>query len=251
MITNRSPSIDIPISTLNDTGLCDEFLKLCTWLEAKMACIPMIKQLSNIWPSSLSAWDYTDAYIFASAQNYPRMQKNGHGQTEIMFHDDVFPEPVSTIRLGRLYNIPAILPAALYHLSRIDSSSDYNKMHTEPTRSDMDSQQRLSAGLRSARWALLTPKDHQVLAAFKEYVQSCLTKLAAESSPHVLCRSGMERTYLDICRSSVETRDVLRELKLGFYKPHRICNSCIIHGRKVTSSMRRDIWDQLAVILGL
>lgn len=212
----------------------------------------MITRLCSIWPSTLSGWDITDAYIFASAQKFPRMGENSHGQTMQLFHDDMFPEPASSIRLGRLYNILSIiLPAALYHLSRIDPASDYYKMHMEPTRSDVDSQQRLNAGLRSARWALLTTEDHCALASFKDYVQICLNKLIAEPPPHFACKSGMEGTFLDIVRSSMATRDVLRELKLGFDNPQPICSSCITHGRRVTSSMRKDIWDQLTVILGL
>jgi len=211
----------------------------------------MVKRLYNIWPPTLSAWDSTDAYIFASAQEYPRMGENSHGMTMRLFHDDAFPEPVSAICLGRLYDILNILPAALYHLSRIDPSSDYDKMHMEPTRSDTDSQQRLNAGLRSARWAFLTIKDHYALAGFKDYVQHCLTKLMAESTPHLTCQSGMEKVYLDIVRSSMATRDVLRELKIGFDEPRHICGSCIMHGKRVTSSMRMDIWAQLGVVLGL
>lgn len=252
MIANRSTSTELPIRILNDTGLCDGFFRLCSVLNARATCTPMVKRLYSIWPSTLSAWDNTDAYIYTSAQKYPRMEKNCYGQTMMLFHDDIFPEPVSAIRLGRLYNIlRIILPAALYHLSRIDPSSDYYKMHTEPTRSDVDSQQRLNAGLRSARWTLLAPNDHYALAAFKDYVQSCLNKLIAEQSLHLACKSRMEETYLGIVQSSMATRDVLRELKLGFNEPHSICSSCMMHGKKVTSSMRKDIWDQLAVILGL
>lgn len=210
----------------------------------------MLKRLYSVWPSTLSAWDMTEAYIFASTHKYPGTGVNNHDQSMILFHDDMFPEPVSAIRLGRSYDLN-ILPAALYNLSRIDPSSDYYKMYMEPTRSDIDSQQRLNAGLRSARWTLLTSEEHYALAGFKDYVQSCLTKLMAESSPHLICKSGMERTYWRIVRSSMATRDVLRELKIGFDEPRHICSSCVLHGRRVTSSMREDIWDQLAVVLEL
>ena len=167
----------------------------------------------------------------------------------MLFHDDMFPEPVSAINLGRSYNIPNILPAALYHLSRIKLSSDYYQMHTEPTRSNADSQQRLHAGLRSARWELLTAEDHCALTELKDYIQNCLTKLMAESSPHLVCKAGMERAYSEIVRSSMATRDILRQLKIGFNVPHYICSVCLMQGKMVTSSMRKDIWDQLAVIL--
>jgi hypothetical protein len=250
--TNCSVSTEAPIRILTDTDLCDEFFKLCSRLNAITTCTPMIKRLYSIWPSTLTAWDKTDAYISDSAQKYPGMAENPHGHNMMLYHDDFFPEPASAIRLGRSYNILGIiLPAASYHLSRIDPSSDYYKMHTEPARSDVDSQQRLNAGLRSARWSLLTPQDHHALATFKDYVQNCLSKLIAEPSPHLACKSRMEEIYLDIVRSSMATRDVLRELKLGFDEPQRICSSCITHGRRVTSSMRQDIWDKLAIVLGL
>ncbi|KAF8808824.1 hypothetical protein BYT27DRAFT_7337537 [Phlegmacium glaucopus] len=246
-----NPYADIPIQILNDIDLCDGFLKLCEEFKARSICTPLLKRLYSIWPETLSAWDNTEAYIFASAQEYPKMKENSHGETKMIFHDDMFPEPASAIRLGQLYNISNICIAALYHLSRIDPSSDYFKMHTAPTRSDVDSQRRLNAGLRSARWALLTTQDHAALSSLKDYIQSCLTRLMAESTSHVICQSGMEQTYSDIVRSSMATRDVLRVLKVGFDEPHRICSSCMAKGRKVTSSMRMDIWDQIPVILGL
>ena len=206
-------------------------------------------RLNTTWPSTLLCWDSLDAHVLASAQDYPKMGAGSQGKNMTLFLDDVFPEPVSAINLGRSYNIPNILPAALYHLSRIELTSDYYQMHTEPTRSNPDSQQRLHAGLRSARWELLTAEDHCVLAKLKDYIQNCLIKLMAETSPHLACKPGMEGAYSDIVQSSMESHDILRQLKIGFDVPHYICTVCLTKGKMVTSSMRKDIWNQLAVIL--
>ena len=85
----------------------------------------------------LSAWDSTDAYIFASAQKYPRT---------MVFHDDMFPaEPVLLYVFGQFlasfsqphYKLPPRPPC--FRLLLITDG--------KPTRSDVDSQQRLNIGL--------------------------------------------------------------------------------------------------------
>lgn len=67
----------------------------------------------SAWPQSLKDWDDTEQRFESMTANHTSKQIAAGVYTE-----DHFPESASAIRLARDVDIPDILPAAFYHLSR-------------------------------------------------------------------------------------------------------------------------------------
>jgi hypothetical protein len=141
----------------------------------------MVKRRYSIRPSTLSAWDSTDGYIFAFAEKYPRMGENRHGRYMIgVSRRYVSGTPFCyTSESWSIFSL--ILLAALYHL---DPSSDYLLIAQ---------QRQNNTGLRRPFFLPVGSSDLQrspQLGSFKDYVQSCLNQLIATSFPrHVECCS--------------------------------------------------------------
>ncbi|EIM82193.1 uncharacterized protein STEHIDRAFT_23738, partial [Stereum hirsutum FP-91666 SS1] len=114
----------------------------------------IIERLESDWPQSLADWRRLEAEIEV-------MGSDGWAHVEdpdTMVHlhlDRRLPEPASAIRLAQEYNIPSILPAAYYQLSRLTVEYD-----TESVEQDAEAFV-MTHGIvqRTAQWSLLEGRD--------------------------------------------------------------------------------------------
>ncbi|KII94921.1 hypothetical protein PLICRDRAFT_67581, partial [Plicaturopsis crispa FD-325 SS-3] len=106
----------------------------------------IVDLIKSDWPASLTQWDRLETEIDSLCSEH---SEKYDGKIDGLYLDDILPEPVSAIRLAMDFNITNILPAAYYHLSRIDIDSDWT---TSRQTALMDDQ-------RTARWKLLRAED--------------------------------------------------------------------------------------------
>lgn len=81
----------------------------------------IVDRLENDWPQTVLAWERLESEISTMGDQEEALPYVGPSLTL----DDALPEPATAIRLARDCNIPSILPAAFYHLSRLSLSDDW------------------------------------------------------------------------------------------------------------------------------
>ncbi|KAF8152387.1 hypothetical protein B0H34DRAFT_114928 [Crassisporium funariophilum] len=183
-----------------------------------------------------------------------------HTGTRLLFADDLFPDPVGALHLARKCGgtLLSISGAALYRLSCIDPTSDWDALHTEPRRSSVESQQRLNAGLRSARWGVLGAVGWRALVALQDFLRACTLKLLRipnRCSP--MCDEGMREAWGAVVQRALVGRDLLFALEEGIegfdglVGRGSVCAACAGSAREVARKMRERIWAELWVVLGI
>ncbi|KAA1474143.1 hypothetical protein DENSPDRAFT_315341 [Dentipellis sp. KUC8613] len=109
----------------------------------------IVKRLEDDWPRSLLQWDSLEADIAGRLESY-----RAHGLAGCELEDD-FPEPGSAIEVARQCNIPSILPAAFYNLSRLSIEFDWDNVRDPYS----DPPEDWYSGTRSARWSCIARED--------------------------------------------------------------------------------------------
>ncbi|EPQ50720.1 hypothetical protein GLOTRDRAFT_50178, partial [Gloeophyllum trabeum ATCC 11539] len=104
-------------------SIVDPILSIATKYEIRVLREPIIKQLTEDWPTTLKAWDVLEKEIAV-------MLKAAYDDPVVFIMDDHLPEPVSAIRLAYKCGVPTILPAAFYHLSRLPMRWDRTELKT-------------------------------------------------------------------------------------------------------------------------
>ncbi|KAF8897751.1 hypothetical protein BD779DRAFT_1388659, partial [Infundibulicybe gibba] len=120
----------------------------------------IIDQVEGDWPQSLSAWDRS-----ISAVEETQHESEDH----LSYLDDMFPEPASAVRLALDFDIPKILPAALYRLHTIRPSCDWERYRLPELEQNAGA---LLQGERTAKWHLLEKTHFMQLLHFKEYLET-------------------------------------------------------------------------------
>ncbi|KIJ53541.1 hypothetical protein M422DRAFT_241776 [Sphaerobolus stellatus SS14] len=125
-------------------------LLLATKYEVDTLRNRIIALLEVDWPTTLEEWDGNEAEM---KRMLVTLEQAGNGDTL----SEHWPEPASCIRLANLCNVPSLLPAAYYDLSRIAFDADINDDDfeedslMEPAPIDYD--------YRSAAFGLLSAKE--------------------------------------------------------------------------------------------
>ncbi|KDQ49678.1 hypothetical protein JAAARDRAFT_143067 [Jaapia argillacea MUCL 33604] len=123
-------------------------LKLATKYQIEHLRSRIVKHIEADWPSTLSDWDVLEDHIESMKRR---------NRTSDPIFDAQLPEPAAAIRLARECDIPGILPAAFYHLSRIHPEMDWDECRSVTVPLELLSN--LRKGERSARWDLLDKRD--------------------------------------------------------------------------------------------
>lgn len=157
--------------------------------------------------------------------------------------DEILPEPASAIRLARDCDIPSILPAAFYHLSRLGIEHEWDRARRTPGEYTEFSQY-YGPKQRTAHWSLLDGDDmRRVLrgkANMRKYARlSGLTRtcggpgdtnagpgtcefLVDGSFASDLWQRLMKYAESDIVKG-------LKDLTQEVYSPdHQVCWSCLV-----------------------
>ncbi|KAH7924483.1 hypothetical protein BV22DRAFT_1035082 [Leucogyrophana mollusca] len=160
----------------------------------------LVKHFRADWPQSLQEWDALEEEIGLRLNQFQLADINT--EFDINYVDDVFPEPASAIRLARELDIPEILPAAFYQLSRLDVTHDRDRWADYTGYDDFYTS--LREGERSAHWSLLTSEEliHVFLGreGLQRFAQSLQWKFR-----HVACTKCCSGPIQDFFDSSSGT----------------------------------------------
>ncbi|KAH7908971.1 hypothetical protein BJ138DRAFT_1011784 [Hygrophoropsis aurantiaca] len=201
--------------------------------------------LQGDWPQTLAEWDLAEAE-FSSMDALSSQDGNEALRASYMHLDDWYPEPVSAIRIARECDLPSILPAAFYHLSRLSAVNDnLGQRQQGPPQ--------FVPGRRSARWDDLSAKDLLCLIKGRENIAQ--TDLNLTFSDDCGCGGrdpciGLKNCGLveDINRERARTPDVLALLRSYADLPdygERICAQCCAFMKSRLRKARRVLWVQL------
>jgi hypothetical protein len=164
---------------------------------------------------------------------------------------ELLPEPASAIRLARECNIPTILPAAFYHLSRLSiDDNNWGKIQ-QPSEA-------VKTGL-AAEWSLLTADDLRCLLRGKaklkrapgellrlryheeEWTEVCSAERSWELLKEIeeTCIKSLD--VLDVCRGYIERTDY----------GDGICYLCRSNLRQDLAAFRHALWTELSDFFSL
>lgn len=219
-------------------------LGLSTKYKLDILRVQLIQQLELEWPKSLKDWDRVDMCRDALIQ--------AAGDEHV---DDwpmqLLPEAATSVHLGEQFDVPAILPAAYYDLSRCATTSHW---------SDQLRYSSYDLKWKGARWDVLSASEllklhrlRDVLVAFDRGCNS--TRCESTSSACAgggMCNSGFEEEvgkYMD-------DRDILRSLRLlhdhltrwdeGSDHVKLICRGCVKHYATLIQMSRNRLWDEIS-----
>lgn len=203
----------------------------------------IVERLESDWPQTILSWDTLEGEIERTTEH-----SNVHWYT-----DDRFPEPASAIRLARDFNIPSILPAAFYQLSRLNIADDHARQRKEDN-SLYDPSFNIA---RTARWDLLSGDD--LLCVMRG--QEKLRKVVRQFVPPLLCGKTDFSQLCDISKvlnelsrehGAATTTDVLehfRQITIHYRKEYgterNICDPCEDVADELLGSIREKIWKKL------
>ncbi|KDQ58242.1 hypothetical protein JAAARDRAFT_57970 [Jaapia argillacea MUCL 33604] len=217
----------------------------------------IVRQLEADWPQTLADWDRLEKEV--RFVHYEEHGKDSAGQVDGLYLDDRFPEPASAIRLAQECDVPNILPAAFYHLSRIDLDADWDRYRSEGDKIRKEEYHRaLGYGCQTARWGLLKPEDLMKLCRVRDQVREqaylshtgawdrlecCVeecwqarTKYAWEAKEEMFLSKDPLMDLRKYCRE-----EVLVKLKL--------CRGCSQAVKDILTHRRSKVWERLQACL--
>ncbi|EPQ50717.1 hypothetical protein GLOTRDRAFT_50102 [Gloeophyllum trabeum ATCC 11539] len=225
----------------NTPALVRPVLSIATKYEIDTVRIHVVDRLMEDWPTRQKGWyDKHNTYI-----------------------DDHLPEPASAIQLAKTFGIPAILPAAFYHLSRL--SVGYGLDGSKSTRVQMAV---LAAGMRTAKWKSLQADDYYSLLHGRTNLKaSASSSILGWNPPHheldsesdspadadsdheKLCSLEVrDKHYVDLRHAIYESDDALQVLKTRAEQgpfPRKLCWRCRNFARLQLAELRENLWKRL------
>ncbi|TFY80791.1 hypothetical protein EWM64_g3228 [Hericium alpestre] len=220
----------------------------------------IIQKLEEDWPRTLSEWDEIEHYAEGKAKTC--VQDVQWDRTCDDFPDLHLPEAASAINLSHACNVPNILPAAFYHLSRISILHDWDRTHVALEDNGIPDYSDLVNGARTARWNLLSKEDFICLLTGRERLKDAINvKVWTEHNAHVThphpnedyggCKSKYWSKVWDVVeRACRESSDVLKTLRdvvdiLQSSGNPALCYSCEHGIKKGIDEVRNEIWNGL------
>ncbi|KAI0315221.1 hypothetical protein OF83DRAFT_1062495 [Amylostereum chailletii] len=205
--------------------------------------------LLHAWPTSLLQWDHRSQHMPSTYSEEAR--------------DTALPHPIAIINLARRGDIPELLPAAFYDLSRQPPSvcamgfSDVNDCtHHRLSSSDLVL---LFQGREAASRFLST----FIVQAIEARVPSpnCLNAHVDASASRVhRCQKAFQRRAHDIvndatCGHAADPLSMLKEVVRTRAEPgelrFRLCVICATELERVVEGARQILWDRLPVWFGV
>jgi len=209
------------------------------------------------WPQSLWQWDRLEAEIHSMVQTWP--EEHGLYIPNVDNIDDILPEPASAIRLGRECDIPSILPAAFYHLSRLSIHDDRTSQRAARGHEAADFF--CFDGRRTADWTILSSADYICLlkgrAMIATFSQELFTVPQLGNYQHSIdgCVHSEQATLLvqirEACRRSPDVLETSRRYLERESFGDQVCSICVIYIRKELRNFRHSLWAKLPQFFGL
>jgi hypothetical protein len=208
----------------------------------------IIADVDRIWPSTLRQWDVADLHIQFRMHS---MRRNFYDDLDRGLHqlNDLYPEPATAIQLARTCNVPHILPAAFYHLSRISLYDDWDEIrHSDDDIPDH--------GQQSALWMQLSAQDLLCLFKGKQKLQGVARDVLCLLDCPVCCSSPCHRSsFIDQLRGECKSSaDILCTVRLYIDKAYQgdgLCAACSFDISHELINFRQQLWKKLPEIFFL
>lgn len=206
------------------------------------------------WPQSLWQWDRLEAEIRAMVETW---HEEHWCAANLKYVDDHLPEPASAIRLARDCDIPNILPAAFYHLSRLSIHNDRlsARVAQHEGKADLFGLEGLLDGQRTADWNILSSADYICLlkgrARLSTFSRELFGAVSISSRQHSesvdpCCLPQQLALIRNACDRSPDILETLRRYsEWGHVREKEVCSMCCAYVRKELRGFRRAIWNKL------
>lgn len=212
----------------NTPLLMEPVLKLASKYQMEELRKRIVFRVEADWPQSISEWHRFDTTPMPKAPS-DATYTCPRSKTLIL-------EPVSAIRLARTYNIPAILPAAFYHLSRLSIERSWNACCGSHAKLEAISDIRYKIG---ARWELATGDDFRCLLHGRRALETAAVHFCTDLQ--ILSERYLEE--IDKARShDNRCRDVLNDMASVKYREKALAEPDIF---RMSRTLREDIQSKL------
>ncbi|KDQ58283.1 hypothetical protein JAAARDRAFT_262371 [Jaapia argillacea MUCL 33604] len=228
-------------------------LELATKYQVDVLRTHIVQRIEEDWPQSLAEWEAAETEFH---RIFNEFMATGPDDPEGAWLEEMFPEPASAIRLARDYDIPNILPAAFYAMSRLSPEEDWDASRA------VDRDRLLIVGERSARWSLLHNQDLLALIRGNKLIGSAVARMHTrifETVDEADCHGGplciaARKRFCGLFESAGH-QDPLYELR-GFYSGEQfglrdVCESCRSQLLSEAQVRKQAIWDLLPDYFGL
>ncbi|KAJ7178919.1 hypothetical protein C8R46DRAFT_887153 [Mycena filopes] len=205
----------------------------------------IIAQLQADWPNSLAEWDRLETEAHALWIEHASAAATDFKIASLSL-DDRLPEPAAAIRLAADCNIPKIMPAAVYHLSRLETDQDWLESHKETSDANYDCN-------RTARWDLLEAADLKLVLKLRETIKDFQFKgLYVSAGKSCLALERCVDVWGEHCLRWAHEADPLSLMKsFREARPARgICKSCWLKTRDNVRDARVDLWEEICECIG-
>ena len=244
----------IPLRRLSPANVrtIKHLLQVSTGFDIPHIRTQLIPRLEQDWPPTLFRWDSLEVEI----EGLKNVWKDDPIPS---YFDDYLPEPASAIRLGFECDLPSILPAAFYHLSRLTITQDRRALRKDP-----ENVKHSELSRRTADWGALAASDFihlmkgqlQLSLAVDEMVldEPRLYSLPKEHFVQGGCSlDGQWDFWNEIKRSCKKTHDVLKMLNECVQRVQsrtEFCCACRLDIQRALKHMRQELWSRLPEYFG-
>lgn len=211
----------------------------------------IVLHMEGDWPQSLWQWDSLEHEIREMTTD---LHESDGVQPFTKSIDDYLPEPASAIRLARDCNIPSILPAAFYHLSRLSVFHDRRKTRLRSNEESYDHSDHLSDDQRSADWNVLSSTDYICLLKGQAKLATVSRELFevvrfSDYHPDDTCSLSRDLTLLgemrEVCGNSLDVLEASRQYSERKSFGDHVCSNCTRYIRKELRGFRQALWRKL------
>jgi hypothetical protein len=240
-----TPHRDFPLKQLDPLTLCSlqHILTLVDKYAMNRLRQNIVGQVEQNWPLSLRQWDELGSRMRAIAQ-LARGDLDNQLDLEHPSPGGLLPEPASAIRLARERNIPTILPAAFYHLSRLSIDDDWGEtlLYDQP-----------QAAYCTAEWNLLTGDDFRCLLRGRAKLRQAPRDIlhftyGMDGCPEACFSAKRWELLMEIEETCLNSPDVLRVAREYIERKtygDGICHHCSSRIRRDLAIFRHVLWDML------
>lgn len=212
----------------------------------------IILHLEQDWPTTIWQWDRMENEIHGIIGTWSNTQQPLPFSENL---DDHLPEPASAIRLARDCDVPSILPAAFYQLSRLSVCHDRLDTHNNSNRIAVPSCESRFNSRRTADWSVLTSEDFicllrgQVNLAMAS--QDLLTSHWESVYRHTDDQCSTSQQYalmMKIREKCAHSHDILYTLRQILEQKSfgdSICSACTVRIEGELGRFRAAIWSKL------
>ncbi|TDL17684.1 hypothetical protein BD410DRAFT_794159 [Rickenella mellea] len=226
-------------------------LKLATKYQFDTLRERIVNHFQADWPRTLYEWDASEALVEVM---------DGQVEAGGPYLDDMMPEPGAAIQLARQCDIPQILPAAFYHLSRLSMKQDWDEC-----RNGGEASVYLVSSERTARWYLLSREDFRCLLAGREALHQFVLESPQlriiEPSQHCLFPANCRHRRVDVWKmlevdylKGTDPLGTLRKYCASKYSDKgfkELCAECYQDIRAQLREVRVKLWNRLPEFFSL